>query len=123
MGTGPVIPRPPNPRSMITTRAHNSGWIVAQDNAACTAYADGTALVTILWTSDGDLFAGTRLGDGETIPELLGVVPCGDTAAAQAVVLGWLHRLDQTRPDVADLSTPPAVVTALDSAMREAMRA
>ncbi|MRH86047.1 hypothetical protein GFY24_00960 [Nocardia sp. SYP-A9097] len=114
-------------RSMIDTAYRQAGWMAAGENAASTAYIlagpESGALVTVLWDGAGDVFAATRVGvGGQPVPERLGVIPMGDTAAAQAVVLGWSHARDQVRPEVQDLSTPPATVTELDSVMRRVMR-
>ncbi|MFE2995054.1 hypothetical protein ACFXG4_08585 [Nocardia sp. NPDC059246] len=109
-------------RSMITAGAVRAGWVMAYENTAATGYVRRGALLTVLWTTDDDLFAATLASGGAPMPERLGVTPHGDTYAAQAVVLGWLHDRTDARPEVAVISSPPSVVGGLDSALRAAMR-
>jgi hypothetical protein len=117
-----VIAPHPTARSMITADARERGWTVEYDHLAATAYVRGEATLTVLWTTGDDVFAATLAGGGDAVPERLGVVPVGDPAATEAVLLGWLHGAGYLHPEVRDISAPPGAVAELELALRDATR-
>lgn len=106
-------------RDVITTAAQDLGWKPYTSNANCNQFTHGWAVLTILWTSAGDVFAATLSGDGNSAPDAVGLIPVSDDdAAAEAVLIGWLQGTRYRDELVRDISAPEGTVTELDFATR-----
>lgn len=102
-------------REMIAAEAIKNNWRPAQENPNCSQFVYGHALLSILWTSRGEVFAATLAGTGIAAPERLGVTASGaDTLAVEAVILNWLNHRDHETRETENISAEFGSVTELD---------
>lgn len=101
---------------MIIADARNAGWNVFSDSVNCVQLTHGFAVLSILWTGDGEVFAATLSGNGKAAPEGLGLIPVADSVVSQAILLAWIHGTEYHHPQVRDISNADAAMTELDFA-------
>ncbi|MGY4103464.1 hypothetical protein ACW2Q0_28455 [Nocardia sp. R16R-3T] len=103
-------------RAMIIADARNAGWNVFSDSMNCVQLTHGFAVLSILWTGDGEVFAATLSGDGDMAPEGLGLIPVADPVVSQAILLGWIKGTEYHHPQVRDISNAAEAIAELDFA-------